>query len=67
MEKLIKKYKRQIERYKEKIKKLEIRKEHLSIFGYQEMGYFKGRLSAWEDMIDDLEELLKKGNKNDIL
>lgn len=57
IEMLLKRTEHSIERLKPRIEKLENNKENLTVHGYRELGYFKGRLSALEDMADDLREL----------
>lgn len=61
IEKLIKKYERQLQRSLYRKSDLEVRKNNLSKYGYWDLGYFDGRASLYEDVIDDLEELLSKG------
>lgn len=48
--------KRQIKRCQEKLNDLQSREEHLSKYGYWDMGYFKGRMTTLEDWLDELEE-----------
>ena len=47
---------RSINRAKQQLEKLQEREEHLSKWGYEEMGYYKGRLSVLEDWLDEMEE-----------
>ena len=47
---------RSINRAKQELKRLQERKEDLSKYGYEEMGYFKGRLAVLEDWLDEMEE-----------
>lgn len=47
---------RSIKRAKEHLEQLQEREEHLSKWGYEEMGYYKGRLSVLEDWLDEMEE-----------
>ena len=47
---------RSINRAKQQLEQLQEREEHLSKWGYEEMGYYKGRLSVLEDWLDELEE-----------
>lgn len=47
---------RQIYKYKEKLNDLKSREEHLSKHGYWDMGYFQGKLSVLEDLLDEIEE-----------
>ena len=61
IEKLIKRYERQLQRSLYKKSDLEVRKNNLSKYGYWDFGYFDGRASLYEDVIDDLKELLSKG------
>ena len=60
IEKLIKKYERQLWRSQYKKSALEVMKNNLSKYGYWDLGYFDGRASLYEDIIEDLEELLEK-------
>ena len=47
---------RQIERTKKHIAEYEARKDSLSIHGYWSLGYYQGKLTAMEDVLDDIEE-----------
>jgi uncharacterized protein Yka (UPF0111/DUF47 family) len=47
---------RRIKRSKERLKSLEEREEHLSKYGYWEIGYFKGRIEILEDWLDEIRE-----------
>lgn len=47
---------RSINRAKQQLEQLQEREEHLSKWGYEEMGYYKGRLSVLEDWLDEMEE-----------
>ena len=47
---------RSIKRTKQQLAQLEERKEHLSKYGYEDMGDLKGRLSVLEDWLDELTE-----------
>lgn len=58
IEALLSRTERSIERLKPRIEKLENNKENLTVHGYQDLGYFRGRLSALEDVADDLRCLL---------
>ena len=62
IEKLIKKYESELWRSQYKKSALEVIKNNLSKYGYRDLGYFDGRASLYEDIIQDLEELLKKEN-----
>ena len=55
---MFKKLERQIERLKPRVEDLEARKHQLSVHGYQDLGYFRGRLSAMQDIADELKDLL---------
>lgn len=55
---LIKKYKRQLKRCQSKELDLKQREEKLSIHGHWDLGYFGGKTSLYEDVIDDLKDLL---------
>lgn len=59
IETILKRLDRQIERLKPRIAALEEKKSRLSVHGFQDLGYYRGRVSAMEDMVDDLRELLK--------
>ena len=50
------KIKRQIKRSQEKLDDLKSREEHLSKYGYWDMGYFQGRITTLEDWLDELED-----------
>lgn len=45
-----------IERNKAQLKQLQDKQDTLSVWGYQDIGYYKGRLSVLEDLLDELEE-----------
>lgn len=62
MEKLVKKYHRQMVRSAERESRLEERKEDLSVHGHFSLGWFGGRAMLYQDIIDDLEDILKDGN-----
>ena len=47
---------RSIKRTKQQLAQLEERKEHLSQYGYYDMGYLKGRLEVLEDWLDEMNE-----------
>jgi hypothetical protein len=47
---------RMIKRNKEHLKQLQDKEENLSVWGYRDMGYFEGRLSVLEDLLDEIEE-----------
>ena len=40
---------------------LRVIKNNLSTSGYQDLGYCEGRALLYESIIEDLEELLRKG------
>ena len=54
------KLKRQIARLQPRVNDLEARKAHLSVHGHQDLGYFRGKLSAMQDIAEELEEILKE-------
>ena len=58
IEKLIKKYESELWkcRYNENILQ---KRDNLSVFGYEDLGFWKGRTLECESIIEDLEELLK--------
>lgn len=58
IKKLIRKYERQAERCHAKESLMEQKKDRLSVHGYWDLGYFGGRATLYEDVIDDLKELL---------
>lgn len=58
-EEILKKLERQIARLKPRVDELEAKKQKLSVYGYQDLGYFKGRVSAMQDIADDLKDLLE--------
>ncbi len=58
IEKLIKKYKHQMERYEKKEAKLKENEENLSIHGYWSMGCFGSKALLYADIIDDLKEII---------
>ena len=45
-----------IERNQVILKKLQDKQENLSVWGYRDMGYYEGRLSVLEDLLDEIEE-----------
>ena len=47
---------RMIKRNKARLKQLQDKQENLSVWGYRDMGYFEGRLSVLEDLLDEIEE-----------
>lgn len=47
---------RMIKRNKVHLKQLQDKEENLSVWGYRDMGYFEGRLSVLEDLLDEIEE-----------
>ena len=48
--------KRQIERIKKRVQDLEERKDKLSVHGYWDLGYYKGKLAVMEDWLDSIKE-----------
>ena len=58
IKKLIKKYESEFWkcRYNENILQ---KRDNLSVFGYEDLGFWKGRTLECESIIEDLEELLK--------
>lgn len=57
------KIKHKIDRTKKKIEDLETRKQDLSKHGYWSLGYWEGRLSVLEDLLDEMEESDNEENK----
>lgn len=55
-ERKIKRVKRYIKRARYRVQELRSRKGSLSKFGYWDLGYYEGRLSVLEDILDDLLE-----------
>lgn len=47
---------RMIKHNKAHLKQLQDKQENLSVWGYRDMGYFEGRLSVLEDLLDEIEE-----------
>ena len=45
-----------IERNRAMLKQLKDRQDSLSIWGYRDIGYYEGRLSVLEDLLDESEE-----------
>ena len=45
-----------IERNQAMLKSLQNNQDNLSVWGYRDMGYYQGRISALEDWLDELEE-----------
>jgi hypothetical protein len=41
---------------KERLTALKNRQDSLSVWGYRDMGYYEGRISVLEDLLDELEE-----------
>lgn len=58
VEELIRKYERQLKRCRTKESLMEQKKDRLSVHGYWDLGYFGGRATLYEDVVDDLKELL---------
>ena len=58
IKKLIKKYESELWkcRYNENVLQ---KRDSLSVFGYEDLGFWKGRTLECESIIEDLEELLK--------
>lgn len=48
--------KHKIERTQDRIDDLKLREENLSKHGHWSLGYFEGRLSVLEDLLDEIEE-----------
>ena len=44
-----------IERNQVMLKQLKDKQDSLSVWGYRDMGYFEGRLSVLEDLLDEIE------------
>lgn len=57
---LIKLYRHRQERSIKKQENLEKSKEKLSVHGFWSLGYYDGRTSLYEDIIDDLEESISE-------
>ena len=51
---------RKILRNKERINNYTSRKDHLSVHGYWDLGYFEGINSELENLLDDINTLLVK-------
>lgn len=47
---------RMIKRNKAHLKQLQDKQANLSVWGYRDMGYFEGRLSVLEDLLNEIEE-----------
>ena len=45
-----------IERNRAMLKQLKDGQDSLSIWGYRDIGYYEGRLSVLEDLLDEIEE-----------
>ena len=45
-----------IERNQTTLKQLQDNQDKLSVWGYRDMGYYEGRLSVLEDLLDEIEE-----------
>ena len=45
-----------IERNNAELKRLKDKQDSLSVWGYRDMGYYEGRLSVLEDLLDEMEE-----------
>ena len=58
IEKLIKSYDRRSQRYKSKEKFLEEKSDRLGNHGYWNLGYCEAKVDLYEDVIDDLRDLL---------
>ena len=60
IKKLIKKYESELwkSKYNENVLQ---KRNNLTVFGYEDLGFWKGRTFECESIIDDLEELLRKG------
>lgn len=56
---MITRYQRQCERSKKKEAALEEKRDDLSKHGYWSLGYYSGRTMLYEDIIDDLKDLVK--------
>ena len=52
--------KRQIGRITKRIQALEDRKDNLSVHGYWDLGYHKGKLAVMEDWLDDRVDLVEQ-------
>ena len=47
---------RMIKRNKTLLEQLKDKQDGLSVWGYRDMGYYEGRLSVLEDLLDEMEE-----------
>jgi hypothetical protein len=45
-----------IKRNQAMLKQLKDKQDNLSVWGYRDMGYYEGRLSVLEDLLDEMEE-----------
>lgn len=54
--------KRQIERIGKRIQAYEEKKETLSVHGYWSLGYYRGKLTAMEVWLDDIQSM-KEGKQ----
>jgi hypothetical protein len=45
-----------IKRHQAMLKQLKDKQDNLSVWGYRDMGYYEGRLSVLEDLLDEMEE-----------
>ena len=45
-----------IERNQAMLKTLQSNQDNLSVWGYRDMGYYQGRISALEDWLDEMED-----------
>lgn len=43
-----------IERNQMQLKSIQNRQDNLSVWGYRDMGYYQGRISALEDWLDEI-------------
>ena len=53
---MIKKLKRKLQRFNKRIDELKSKKDILSKHGYWSLGYYEGKTSAIEDVLDELQE-----------
>lgn len=60
IEHLIRRYERQLKRDIEKELDLDSRKKNLSVHGYWSLGYHGAKVQLYQDVIDDLKEIIDK-------
>lgn len=62
VEKLKRQTERHIERYTERLEALQEKEKVLSVHGHWELGYYRGTVSALENVVDKLEVILEDSN-----